>query len=92
MASLFLVPWTPFQDHSSHETKDSDDRKPETDAKKPLLYNVHTIVTSMEDFQRSIGGINLERLYPYQRYKVRVAAKNTLGVGQFSTDIMVINT
>ena len=84
------MPWAPFEDQSSPETEDAGDSKPDTDTKKPLLYNVHTIITSMDDFRRSVGGIHLARLYPYQRYKIRVAARNTLGVGQFSSDVLVI--
>ena len=44
----------------------------------------------MEEFRRSVGGITLSRLFPFQRYKIRVAGKNALGVGKFSPDKVVI--
>ena len=87
---FFLVPWAPFQDQSSVQNEDQNDESLEHAALKPQLYKIHTIQTSMEEFRRLIGGITLNRLFPFQRYKIRVAGKNALGVGKFSPDKVVI--
>ena len=88
--AILLVPWAPFQDQSSGQNEDQNNEGSELAASKPQLYKIHTIQTSMEEFRRLIGGITLNRLFPFQRYKVRVAGKNTLGLGQFSPDTVVI--
>lgn len=82
------IPWTPFEDQSTQQTKEAIEKKSEIGATKPQLYKINSIVTSMEEFQRSVGGITLDRLFPFQRYKIRVAARNALGVGPFSADKM----
>ena len=88
--AILLVPWAPFQDQSSGQNEDQNNEGSELAASKPQLYKIHTIQTSMEEFRRLVGGITLNRLFPFQRYKVRVAGKNTLGLGQFSPDKVVI--
>ena len=85
------MPWVPFDYHNKQKEGKSEKSRVLPDVTKPALYNVHTIVTTVELFSRSVGGITLEKLYPYQRYKVRVAARNALGVGRFSSDVLVSN-
>ena len=86
---LFLVPWVPFDNNNVQTGESLEVTKSSSDITRPSLYTVHTIATSAEFFSRSLGGITLQNLYPYQKYKIRVAARNTLGVGRFSSDVMV---
>ena len=58
--------------------------------RRPSLNSIQTIVISAKDFANSVGGIRMEQLYPHQRYKVRVSAKNALGAGPFSSDVVVM--
>ena len=83
------MPWVPFDYHKNGGNAEQSGEV--SDISKPSLYNVYTIVTTAETFSLSVGGITLEKLYPYQRYKVRVAARNALGVGRFSSDVVVSN-
>ena len=86
---LFLVPWTPYERRSTEGLNDLDTSSLSSMNKSPLLHVIHTILTTAESFSRSLGGIVLPKLYPYQRYKARVAARNSLGIGKFSSDIKV---
>ena len=86
---LFLVPWTPYERRSTEGLNDLDTSSLSSLNKSPLLHVIHTVLTTAESFSRSLGGIVLPKLYPYQRYKVRVAARNSLGIGKFSSDIKV---
>ena len=86
---LFSVPWTPYESRSTEHLKDLDNTSLSSLNKSPLLHVIHTVLTTAESFSRSLGGIVLPKLYPYQRYKVRVAARNSLGIGRFSSDIKV---
>ena len=86
---LFLVPWTPYNFFITENEQILGASKPETDIKRQSLYVVNTILTTAEKFERLVGGIRLQKLYPHQRYKVRIAARNSLGVGRFSSDVMV---
>ena len=86
---MFSVPWTPYESRSTEHLKDLDNTSLSSLNKSPLLHVIHTVLTTAESFSRSLGGIVLPKLYPYQRYKVRVAARNSLGIGRFSSDIKV---
>ena len=57
--------------------------------KRPSLFSIQTVVATSKMFKSSIGGVTLDHLYPHQRYKVRVCAKNALGIGHFSSDVKV---
>ena len=83
------MPWSPFNGVNIQKGEISEATKLPLDLARPSLHTVNTIVTSAEKFSKSVGGIELKNLYPYQKYKIRVAARNTLGVGRFSSDVLV---
>lgn len=56
---------------------------------RPSLYSVQTVIVTAQQVTSLVGGVRLEKLYPHQRYKVRVSAENALGVGLFSSDVLV---
>ena len=63
--SFLLVPWAPFDYLSKEQGANTEQADVVPDIKKPSLYNIYTIVTTIEKFSRSVGGITLEKLYPY---------------------------